>query len=457
MLFISHANPEDNEFTRWLALRLAKEGYPVWCDLTKFLGGEDFWEEIEEAIRYRTVKFLFVVSRASNHREGPLKELSVAAKVKKEIPNFIVPLRSDTIPFDDFNIELNRSIAINFADGWMGGLTQLLQLLERDGVRRSPNFSPDAVTQWWRSNFGESEGVEEKTDLYSSNVVSSTLPDSIYRHQLDAWLPARFNVSNFEYPVSGYGNILTSFATSAELAKSVSETDYKIIRSKRLNLAEYVANGVYAGVEPQVARNIVVRLLRWGFSAFLVSKSLIPYAMSRGKYCFWFPQGLLPEDKIRFVTAGGSKSWRAMIGYKSLKAQDGTIKSQRFWHFAIRGVPIVENFVGFAIMPHVVFTEGGEPYASDRRQHRARRSQCKNWFNNDWFDRIVATLSFLAEQGQTLTIPLSSITTIQVSTQLGSYISPVTYTRTIAAKQAADIADEYEIDAEEDEGDEEPD
>ena len=40
MLFVSHANPEDNLFTRRLALRLARESYPVWCDLTKLLGGE---------------------------------------------------------------------------------------------------------------------------------------------------------------------------------------------------------------------------------------------------------------------------------------------------------------------------------------------------------------------------------------------------------------------------------
>lgn len=38
-VFISHAYPEDNQFTLWLALRLAREGYPVWCDLTKLLGG----------------------------------------------------------------------------------------------------------------------------------------------------------------------------------------------------------------------------------------------------------------------------------------------------------------------------------------------------------------------------------------------------------------------------------
>ena len=47
MVFVSHANPEDNEFARWLALRLAGEGFPVWCDLTELLGGEDFWKDAE--------------------------------------------------------------------------------------------------------------------------------------------------------------------------------------------------------------------------------------------------------------------------------------------------------------------------------------------------------------------------------------------------------------------------
>ena len=57
MLFISHANPEDNDFTRWLALQLAKDGHPIWCDLTELLGGERFWDNAEQAIRMRTVKF----------------------------------------------------------------------------------------------------------------------------------------------------------------------------------------------------------------------------------------------------------------------------------------------------------------------------------------------------------------------------------------------------------------
>jgi hypothetical protein len=41
----SHAI-EDNTFTRWLSLQLARNGYRVWCDLTKLLGGEIFWRDI---------------------------------------------------------------------------------------------------------------------------------------------------------------------------------------------------------------------------------------------------------------------------------------------------------------------------------------------------------------------------------------------------------------------------
>jgi TIR domain len=43
IVFISHANPEDNDFTTWLAARLALAGYEVWSDITKLIGGEVFW------------------------------------------------------------------------------------------------------------------------------------------------------------------------------------------------------------------------------------------------------------------------------------------------------------------------------------------------------------------------------------------------------------------------------
>jgi hypothetical protein len=100
MVFLSHANPEDNEFTLWLALQLATEGYPVWCDLTKLLGGEDFWKDAEHAIRERTIKFLCVLSKTSNVKIGPLQELQVAQNVMRDnnFQDFIIPLLIDDLP-----------------------------------------------------------------------------------------------------------------------------------------------------------------------------------------------------------------------------------------------------------------------------------------------------------------------------------------------------------------------
>ena len=40
IVFISHANPEDNEFTSWLGSRLVNAGYDVWADILSLVGGE---------------------------------------------------------------------------------------------------------------------------------------------------------------------------------------------------------------------------------------------------------------------------------------------------------------------------------------------------------------------------------------------------------------------------------
>ena len=141
MSFVSHANPEDNEFSRWLSLQLAKLGYPVWCDLTRLLGGEDFWSDIEVAIRDYTAKFLYVLSRHSNQKPGTLQELSVATSAarQRELKDFVIPLRVDDLPYQDINIQLNRLNAIDFSSSWAAGLRKLVEKLELDGVRKDPS------------------------------------------------------------------------------------------------------------------------------------------------------------------------------------------------------------------------------------------------------------------------------------------------------------------------------
>jgi len=70
-IFISHATPEDNEFTIWLASRLELLGYNVWIDKIKLIGGETFWKEIDQSIRNTTIKFLLVYSKNICYNQNP--------------------------------------------------------------------------------------------------------------------------------------------------------------------------------------------------------------------------------------------------------------------------------------------------------------------------------------------------------------------------------------------------
>src|SRR5688500_16159554 len=108
-ILLSHANPEDNAATRWFATQLANEGYEVWADIINLVGGEDFWGSIEDVIRMRAAKVVYLLSRASNSKDGCLKELHMAQGVarKESLADFIVPLRIDDVSHSDVNIRVN--------------------------------------------------------------------------------------------------------------------------------------------------------------------------------------------------------------------------------------------------------------------------------------------------------------------------------------------------------------
>ncbi len=175
ILFLSHANPEDDQVTSWLALQLAREGYAVWCDLTKLLGGEAFWDDIQAAIERRTAKFLYVLSRNSNSKDGPLAELTVARDVEKKLQlrDFIIPLHIDDLPHNEMHILLRRLNTIPFRKSWAAGLNQLVQKLRKQKVPTKRTFGPKAVSEWWESHFSAETGIQRWIEEILSNYFAT--------------------------------------------------------------------------------------------------------------------------------------------------------------------------------------------------------------------------------------------------------------------------------------------
>jgi TolB-like protein/Tfp pilus assembly protein PilF len=140
-IFISHATPDDNDFVRWLSDELTSRGYRVWADLLYLKGGTPFWSTIEETLRNRSIKVIFVVSRRSVDpaRSGVRNELSVADGLRKTLkdPGFIVPVRIDDTPFDSLPIQIHQLNTLDFSRDRVAGLPGLLDTLEAGVVPRT--------------------------------------------------------------------------------------------------------------------------------------------------------------------------------------------------------------------------------------------------------------------------------------------------------------------------------
>ncbi|WP_175573173.1 toll/interleukin-1 receptor domain-containing protein, partial [Pseudomonas syringae] len=154
LVFISHANPEENDFVRWLGVQLASAGYEVWSDVTKLIGGELFWEDIEDAIRHHTAKFILVVSSAALKKEGVKDEIHLAVTVERsdKIENFLLPVRVDDVPYSDFKGNIARKNVIDFKAGWAPALARVFQVLERDGIPKGA-IAPADVASWCLRRF----------------------------------------------------------------------------------------------------------------------------------------------------------------------------------------------------------------------------------------------------------------------------------------------------------------
>lgn len=448
-ILISHANPEDNEFTLWLALRLASEGYRVWCDLTKLLGGEVFWDDIEAVIRERAAKVLFVLSRSSNNKDGVLREIHLAQGIarKQKIKDFVIPLHIDDLPHGEVTIEVTRVNSIPFEHSWAVGLDLLLRKLSEDGVAKEPQFNATAVNEWWRSKFSAEDGLRREPEEHLSNWFPVTaLPERVYFH----WL-ARHGIGKIEaslealpFPAFQEGTSLITFANAQDF-------------DGKLGTNHYIAQTICERLEDVLAKDShfyksLHRILRLAWEQMLKERALPTYSMANGAKTFYFAKNQVPKDKVTFQGVDGAKTWRAMIGHSTRRnPKTGEVKT-RIWHFGMEARPLLRPLTAFVLKPHVLFSDDGlKIWDKPKPMAAARRKQCASWWNDEWRDRTLAAMTFLADADGVVRIRLGSDQSLCVDSSPVRFISPVAYTDPQVLKEQVELADDYGRDRDEDE------
>jgi len=175
-LFINYA-VEDKEFAHWLSFKLTCEGYNVWCDKFKLLGGESYPREITNAIRNGTFKFLALLSTFSIDKENPTKERTLAHNISRERKeDFVIPINVDGLKPVDIDVLSNDITYIPFYNGWSDGLQQLLKKLESVETPK-PFINGKRIVA---KTFFEQDVLNKKEEtVYSNFLKVKTIPSEL--------------------------------------------------------------------------------------------------------------------------------------------------------------------------------------------------------------------------------------------------------------------------------------
>lgn len=433
-LFISHANPEDNDFALWLSAKLRASGYQTWVDLENLRGGSIIWEEIEEAIRYRSAKFIFLQSEASLKRSNVLNEVDLAVSVerKRSLKNFVIPIRVDKSPFDDTYIALRRKLLIDCSSDWKRGLISLLKILDEDCIPRTESVT-SIDFQHWRKESKAVGVLEHRPDEYISNWY-----EVIKFPEFLAWSSLCTKVGQVENSISIVDNNV-NFFFSNEI-----RNDNKSANTGTIELEAFMQGTTLDNLafSRRQARWIVSRLTRQAWDNTMTDLGLCPYRLSGYRTAWYWPDNKLKEKKISYVDAFGINHSRLLVG-----------RSRKYnvcWHFAVEAKLNFDRFHKIILRPHVVFTKDGNvPLDSPKLMHRLRRSFCKNWWNDRWRDLIGTYVQSIAATG-TLTLR-SGDSHILVDACPIIFVSPLTSSLDKASAEEGvidDVSEDLEDDTE---------
>jgi hypothetical protein len=399
VVFISHASPEDNHIAAWYGARLAGAGYEVWTDLTRLLGGEEMWLDIDDALRFHARKVVALLSRAAVDpgKEGLRAELDRAHAYRKKLGDsrFIIPVRIDEVSFDELPPTISNRTIIDGHANHAAALARVIEILEKDQIARRATPLADALLRWQRAFTPEDQNVEAETDQLIANwfpLVS--LPETICFYEINRPLknpitePAAI-AKEHPFPVAAYMRRLVAFAPHDALQEPLAEsTPLKLERT--MPLAVFMKGGDEEIALPRgEPGKILVSLLRQSFDCLAGQKGLKPYVLSERKTAWWIPSGLIPDDKVQFIRASGVTGWRQLSGVYG--------RRERLWHFGVNAVPMLGDPHRLRLTPHVIYTDptGEKPPTAE-----FRRAHCKLWFNSKWRDLLYGIVSYLADGGK---------------------------------------------------------
>jgi hypothetical protein len=139
-------------------------------------------------------------------------------------------------------------------------------------------------------------------------------------------------------------------------------------------------------------------------------KGVREYPMSN-KVGYWFEKGKLVKDKFNKIRLVGKQK-------------------DKHWHFGISAAGKLYPFPVLMVSSHIFFTKDGKEIIESKNiQHAARRRQGKNWWNDDWRNKLLAFVKYLSDDESSFYLMVGSEEKIHISNKPVQFIGYVSYNK----------------------------
>jgi len=416
LVFISHANPQDNDIAKWFATRLAAEGFNVWSDVTRLTGGEVFWDTIEEVIRHKTAKFVILLSNEGHQKPGVLDEVNLAISTERSIglDSFVLPVRIDDLPFSSIRANLARKNIIDGSRELRSALLEVIEALESSGVKRDLAVNDRQIKTLCEIPNLKKEKTyyQQWSKLYQNRIQIDSFPTAIHKFT-GMNPPLMFRKSEDFLSIGTCQNGVLTFGKLDEVSNALKSSVN--IQKGGSCVSEGIFNGDASdllGVSRGDLKRSLSAIIKSSWDETCRQKGMLQYHLSNRRRCWFFPLGHFENDKVKYSDHAGKIRSKSLVGRSE--------KRNVYWHFAIEA-QVQVNDQSIRLKPHVVFTEDGQiPISSVARQHSLRRGFCRSWWNDRWRDLLDAMLQTLAAGKENWNLIASPSQSITVSGSLTS-------------------------------------
>lgn len=381
-LFISCV-PEDGALADWLTRRLTAEGYAVWCERFKLLGGESYPDDVDNAIKNHTFRMISLYSKASLRHPEVMRQRSLALNLSKELKaNFLIPVNVDGIRTSQLDKLTSTLTFISFEKNWAIGLNQLLKNLSLVDCPKPLYNGKSVAAEYFVPKDIISDQPEE---LISNCLLIEKIPEIIHQFEATHELSySRLREATYEWAFrkAASTTYLSFHQPPASLAEEIGLT---LSSTERWKEADHI-HGIWS-------QNLVAELIR---------KSLIVKCHQLGlKNCpdtnlDYFPLGLVEGDRLKYTRPDGSRTFVNSVGQRTRWRKQGSIVYR--YHLAPTFYVVTNLMNKFDILiqirVRIAKTSGGT--FSKKTAHSLRKHLCKDWWNYDWLGRLLAVCQHLA-------------------------------------------------------------